>query len=105
VPSAGAAQTPTANPVISAVSIASFEQKDVLVAADVPLKMEFDNKQSGVPHNVGVYDTAARAKEIFKGKEIIGPGTIAYDVPALAPGSYYFQCDIHPNMNGSLTAK
>jgi plastocyanin len=105
VPSAGGGQTPTANPVISAVSIASFEQKEVVVAANVPLKLEFDNKQAGVPHNVGIYDTPARATEIFKGELITGPAKIVYDVPPLAPGSYYFQCDIHPNMNGTLAAK
>jgi plastocyanin len=24
-------------------------------------------------------------------------------VPPLDPGSYYFQCDVHPNMNGTVT--
>lgn len=105
-PSAGGGgQTPTANPVISAVSVLSFEQKDVLVVANVPLKLEFDNKQAGVLHNVGIYDSPAKAKEIFPGERITGPAKIIYDVPPLAPGGYYFQCDVHPNMNGSLTAK
>ena len=36
---------------------------------------------------------------------IVGPGSvIELEVPALQPGSYYFQCDIHPFMNGTLTA-
>jgi len=25
-------------------------------------------------------------------------------VPALDPGSYYFRCDVHPQMNGTLEA-
>jgi plastocyanin len=27
-----------------------------------------------------------------------------YDVPELEAGTYYFQCDVHPNMNGTVTA-
>jgi len=28
---------------------------------------------------------------------------VTYDVPALAPGSYFFRCDVHPDMAGELT--
>lgn len=31
-----------------------------------------------------------------------GPATRDYDVPALEAGTYYFQCDIHPQMNGTV---
>jgi plastocyanin len=29
--------------------------------------------------------------------------TVEYQVPAIPPGTYYFQCDVHPTMNGSVT--
>lgn len=103
--SGGGVPTPATNPVISAASAVSFEQKQLLVVAVKPLKLAFDNKQTGVPHNVGIYDSSARTKEIFTGKVITGPASVTYDVPPLKAGSYYFQCDIHPNMNGTLTAQ
>ena len=33
-----------------------------------------------------------------------GVTTVSYNVPALEPGTYYFLCKVHPNMNGTLTA-
>lgn len=101
----GGGQTPSANPVISASSAVSFDQKDVVVIAGQPLKLTFDNKQAGVPHNVDIYDSAAKSKDIAKGDVVTGPANVVYDVPSLQPGTYYFQCDVHPNMNGTLTAK
>jgi plastocyanin len=29
---------------------------------------------------------------------------VMYDVPALDPGTYFFRCDVHPQMNGTLEA-
>jgi plastocyanin len=104
-PSAGGAATPSVEPEISASSAVSFDEKTLLVVAGQPLKLTFDNKQAGVPHNVGIYDSPAKAKEIFTGDHVIGPATVVYNVPALTAGTYYFQCDVHPNMNGTLTAK
>ena len=31
-----------------------------------------------------------------------GAETVTYDVPALDPGEYYFRCDVHPQMDGSV---
>lgn len=103
--SAGAGSSPTTSPVISTVSAVSFETKDVVVVAGQPLTLTFDNKQAGVPHNVHIFDSAAKTKDIFKGDIVTGPASVVYNVPALAAGTYYFQCDVHPNMNGTLTAK
>lgn len=104
-PSAGGGPTPGVEPALSASSAVSFEQKTLLVVAGQPLSLTFDNKQAGVPHNVGIYDTPAKATEIFAGERVTGPATVTYNVPALTAGNYYFQCDVHPNMNGTLTAQ
>jgi plastocyanin len=41
----------------------------------------------------------------FEGSVFNGPATRWYPVPALAPGTYFFFCDVHPAMTGSLTVK
>ena len=104
-PSAGGGPSPTTAPLISTVSAVSFEQKDVVVVAGQPLALTFDNKQAGVPHNVDIFDSAAKTTDIFKGDLVTGPKQVIYKVPALKAGTYYFQFDVHPNMNGTITAK
>ncbi len=54
------------------------------------------------PHNISIYTE--------EGGEMIGSAgataeageTVTVDVSALDAGSYYFQCDIHPDMNGQV---
>ena len=40
---------------------------------------------------------------LFRGGLDTGVATITYDIPALMPGTYYFHCDVHPTMNGTVT--
>jgi plastocyanin len=30
---------------------------------------------------------------------------VTYGVPALAPGTYFFRCDVHPAMSGELVVR
>jgi len=95
----------TTTPIISASSAASFEQSEVVVAAGKPLTLTFDNKNAAVPHNVAIFDGPSEAKTLFAGEIVTGPKQIVYNVPALPAGSYYFSCQVHPNMHGTITAK
>jgi plastocyanin len=102
-----ATPTPVAVPAvpqISAGSAVSFDSKLLIVPAGRPFDLVFDNKQAGVPHNVKIGDSAAMATVIFDGEVITGPAQITYHVPAISQGDYYFECKIHPNMNGTLRA-
>jgi plastocyanin len=57
------------------------------------------------PHNVAVY-TEEGGEEIVKGEIITGPDvTTQVVVPALDPGTYYFRCDIHPEMEGTVVVE
>ena len=56
------------------------------------------------PHNISVY-TEEGGEEIAKGDTAEGGATVETVVPALEPGEYYFVCDIHPNMNGTLVVE
>jgi plastocyanin len=104
---AQASPTPIAVPAvpqISASSAVSFDTKLLIVPAGRPFDLVFDNKQAGVPHNVKIGDSAAMATVIFDGDVVTGPAQVTYHVPAITQGDYYFQCKIHPNMNGTLRA-
>jgi plastocyanin len=74
------------------------------VAAGEPFGLVFDNEDEGVPHNVAIYTDDSAVQSLFVGDVIDGPETVTYDVPALDPGEYFFRCDVHPQMNGTLEA-
>jgi plastocyanin len=91
-----------ASPRISAVGIA-FDTAALAVPANRPFTLIFENREN-VPHNLSIYADAARQDRRFEGAVFSGPTTRWYPVPALAPGTYTFFCDVHPDMTGSLVA-
>jgi plastocyanin len=101
----GPLQTAGTAVTVSASSAVKFDQSELLFAPNAPITLTFENNNAGVPHNVGIYDTPAKANEIFKGDPVTGVATATYKVPAMTPGTYYFQCDIHPNMHGDVVVK
>ena len=53
------------------------------------------------PHNISIY-TEEGGEEVVVGDVINQGETTEVEVPALDAGEYYFVCDIHPEMNGTL---
>lgn len=96
-----AAEGPAAGAVhISAQGIA-FDTSEMALPAQGEAAIAFENRDPGTPHNVAIY-TEQGGDAIFQGEIITGPASIEYRFPAPDPGSYYFQCDVHPQMNGSV---
>lgn len=67
-----------------------------------PSTITFENRDAGVQHDIAIYSNSSLDQELFSGDLVTGPATVQYQVPALQPGEYYFQCNVHPNMNGSV---
>jgi plastocyanin len=87
---------------ISAHNLA-FSTSTMQLTAGQASTISFDNQDPGTQHNIGIYQDAAYTNEVFKGAIVVGPSTFTYQVPALAAGTYYFKCDIHPTMKGTVT--
>jgi len=68
--------------------------------------IDFDNQDTGVPHNVSIYADESAAQEYFVGEIITGPDQIMYEPdPIDDTGVFYFHCDVHPNMNGAFVVQ
>jgi plastocyanin len=78
-----------------------FQPAAQTAPAGQPFTLYFDNADT-LPHNVVV--VGADGSRVLAGDVITGPLQKVYDVPALVSGSYQLRCDVHPEMNGTLTA-
>jgi plastocyanin len=72
-----------------------------LPADDVSI-LAFSNEDEGVQHNVAIYTDDTVEEPVAIGDLVEGPMTTLTEVPALDPGEYYFRCDVHPIMDGTL---
>ena len=100
------APEPSAEP--NSPTIASKDTRFDRVELDVPAGRAFTvvyANQESAQHNVAIYADASAASVLFRGGIVGGPSTHVYAVPALAAGTYYFRCDVHPSMNGTVVAK
>lgn len=77
-----------------------FDQDTLTVPAGEAFTLEFVN-EDGAPHNVAIYTDSSASEDLFVG-EVVTETTIVYEIPALEPGEYFFRCDVHPDMQGTL---
>jgi plastocyanin len=98
--------TPAAQP--SALTLVAesvqFKQRSLSAPAG-PVTIAFDNSDSGIPHNVHVF-AGNDASGASLGSTDIQAGAVqqTLELRDLAPGSYFYQCDVHPSrMFGTLT--
>jgi plastocyanin len=95
----GGAATPST---ITAQGLA-FSTAEIALPPDAPSTIHFENKDAGVSHDIAIYTDSSLGTNLFRGQIITGPASIDYSIPALKPGTYYFHCDVHPTMHGSVT--
>jgi cytochrome c oxidase subunit 2 len=85
----------------------AFDKDCLSEPANKAFTLTFHNQDAGIPHNVVIFqgkDATAPVK--FRGALFPGPATQRYQVPALAPGRYFYHCDAHPQaMTGTLVVK
>ncbi|MDP9364027.1 MAG: hypothetical protein M3Q10_07345 [Chloroflexota bacterium] len=88
----------------------AFEQVELTLLTGGQAVIDFENQDTGVRHNVAIYRDSSAREAIFRGDVIAGPARdgdepsrVRYSFPAPPPGTYYFRCDVHPSMGGSVT--
>ncbi len=86
----------------------AFDTSQITLPAGKETTLTFDNQDAGVPHNIAIYPSESQLspdQALFQGEVVTGPTKVEYTIPALDPGTYYFNCDVHPTMNGSVVVK
>ena len=82
-----------------------FDTDRITAPAGEAFTIAFTNAESA-PHNIAIYSDESRSETLFQGEVISGPNnTVTYEVDALEAGEYYFQCDVHPDMNGTFVVE
>jgi plastocyanin len=86
---------------ISSKDIESFST-DQLQAPAGTITIVYTNQEDGVIHNLALFEEEGDTQEIASTDLEAGPGEQRLTV-TLEAGEYYYACQVHPNMNGTLT--
>jgi len=79
----------------------AFDASVIQATAGEDFTITLVNNDSA-PHNISIYTEEGGELIGSAGATAEGDQTVTIDVSALDAGTYYFQCDIHPDMNGSV---
>jgi len=83
----------------------AFDTDRIELPAEEPATLTLDNRDAA-EHNVSIYeDDTASGDPLFTFDPFPGPATETFDVPPIAAGEYYFRCDVHPTMEGTVVVE
>ncbi|HEY7873514.1 MAG TPA: cupredoxin domain-containing protein [Actinomycetota bacterium] len=99
----GGEAEPSSEVEITAAEFA-WDKSELAVVAGEPLTVTVENEDP-TAHNFSIYEDDSLAKDFFVGDTIAASASAEEQVDPLPKGEYYFQCDLHPTMNGTLTAE
>jgi plastocyanin len=86
---------------VGAKSLA-FNTNEIDLPAGQATTLTFDNQDAGILHNIAIYTDSSATTNLFRGAQFPGVASQPYAIPALDPGTYYFRCDVHNTMNGTV---
>ena len=107
-PEGGGEQSAPAGPATDSMIAegTAFDADAIELAAKKPTEFEIDNRDSAV-HNLLIFQTEADAADpnsaLFKSPDVVAGVAESFQIEPLKKGDYYFVCQYHANMNGTVT--
>ena len=81
----------------------AFSPSTVKVVAGKAFTLTLDYKDAA-PHNVAIFTDSSASESVSIG-EIVSSKQVSQQVPALEKGEYFFRCDVHREMTGTIVAE
>jgi plastocyanin len=98
---------PGGTPVTSLTVVAktiSFDVTQIVLKADSTITLTLDNQAPGIPHNLAIL-TSENGTKIFGQAPFAGPAKETWTFTSPAPGQYFFHCEVHPTMKGTVIVR
>ena len=84
----------------------SWNTACIAVKPGTPWSVTVVNKDAGIDHTFGVFDSNKLKVKYFLSPPVAGPSSATFQIVPLRPGRYYFECTIHgPSMSGALIVR
>jgi plastocyanin len=100
-PSPTSAAAPTETTIVA--SGIQFVTTEITLAANAQDTIVLDNRDTA-PHNVVITtERGGGGQRIFREETFSGPAQRTRRFQGPAPGTYYYFCEVHPNMQGTAT--
>ncbi|HYT29996.1 MAG TPA: cupredoxin domain-containing protein [Actinomycetota bacterium] len=102
----GATCTPHGTTIQETAKNIAFASTCLAAPANQDFTIVFDNQDPAIPHDIHLFSDPAMRASIFAGALVTGPKSVTYQVKGLPPGTYHFDCDVHPTqMVGVLVVR
>jgi len=94
---------PTGSSITLTAQHISWDKACIAAVPGQPIRITIINKDAGIAHNFAIWVSSNLKHRLYQTPNVTGPATKTFTAPALKPGKYYFQCDVHgPAMSGAL---
>jgi plastocyanin len=90
-----------AGPVAIEARNLKFDKQVLEFRAGSPSILRFKNDDRDA-HNVAIYNNSSLSRTLFSFDPIPGPFTQDFQFTAPPEGRYFFRCDVHPDMRGTV---